>query len=574
MNFLPITKQDKPFDIILISGDAYIDHPSFGLALIGRFLEAHGFSVGIIAQPDVAADADFLKLGTPNLFFGISSGNMDSMVNHYTAQQKIRSEDAYSPNGKTGLRPNRATIIYSQKIKSLFKKVPIVIGGLEASLRRIPHYDYWSDKVRNSVLFDSKADILVYGQGEKPILEIARSISQGNTTDIRGTAVISKTFDKDKGIELPEFSRQFTKDKFLNMTNIYEKHFRNKTLYMKFQNRYLKHNKPAEAMPEKELDFIYNLPFTRLPHPVYKGKKLPAFEQIKNSITSHRGCFGGCNFCAIGKHQGKTITSRSIKSVKNEISQVTKTPGFGGTISDVGGPSANMYGMFCKKNISETCPRNSCIYPDICPNLAHSHKPNVQLLKRCSDVEGVEHLFVASGIRFDIALNEPQYISQIADKHTGGLLKLAPEHTNDKVLEHMFKPSFDQYTDFVKKFAAESKKLNKKQFTVPYIIVGHPGSSLKETLQMAVFLKKNNIKLKQIQEFTPTPMSISTMMYYTGKDLNGNDLHIPKGREIKLQKALAQWFIPSNKKYIIEALKRIGRADMMNFFLGAKKEKM
>jgi uncharacterized radical SAM protein YgiQ len=566
MNFLSVTKQAEPFDIILISGDAYIDHPSFGPALIGRYLEAYGYSVGIIAQP--VSDSDFTKLGRPRLFFGISSGNMDSMVNHFTAQKKIRSEDAYSPNGKTGLRPNRATIVYSHKIKSLFKNVPIVIGGIEASLRRIPHYDFWSDKVRNSILLDSKADILVYGQGEKTILEIAGNITDGVPDSIRGTAVISKTIDDDNGVSLPEFSKQLDKEDFLDMTNIYEDNFRTNNLYMKFQNRYIKHNRPAKPMTQKEIDFVYDLPFTRLPHPQYKGKKLPAFEQIKNSITSHRGCFGGCNFCAIGNHQGKTISSRSIDSVKKEVSKVTKTTGFNGTISDVGGPSANMYGMFCKKNISEICPRNSCIYPNICPNLEHSHKPNVQLLKRCDNIEGVNHLFVASGIRFDIALNEPQYISQIAEKHTGGLLKLAPEHTNDKVLHHMFKPSFEQYSDFVKKFFAESRRLDKKQFVVPYIIVGHPGSTLKETLKMAVFLKKNNIKLKHIQEFTPTPMSISTMMYYTGKDLSGKELNIPKGREIKLQKALVQWFIPNNKKYIIEALKRIKRTDLLNFFLG------
>ena len=573
--FLPTSKTElentssKKLDIILISGDAYIDHPGFGVPLIGRFLQSKGFSVGIIPQPDWKNDSDFQCLGTPRLFFGISSGNMDSMVNHYTAQKKIRREDAYSPDGKTGLRPNRATTVYAHKIKELFKNVPIIIGGIEASLRRIPHYDFWSEKIRNSILIDSKADILVYGMGEKAILEIAEELRNGkpvkDINNVKGTVVSIKHIDSQHYFILEAFNSN-TKD-FFRLNKQFQENCQTKTVYQKFSQRYLKHNPPAKALDQNEMDEIYNLPFTRLPHPRYKGKSIKAFEQIKCSVTSHRGCFGGCNFCAIGLHQGKTIQSRSNISIRKEISLISKQDYFNGTVSDIGGPTANMYGMSCKKKISETCLRKSCLMPNVCSWLDKSHLSQIKLLRRCLTIPRIKNIFIASGIRFDLALFEDKYIRQIAELHTGGLLKLAPEHNSSKVLKCMNKPGFELYQNFVESFRKHSKKIDRSQHIVPYIIAGHPGSNLNETLKLAVFLKNNNIKLKQIQEFTPTPMTDSSLMYYTGLNMKGETIHIPKGREIRLQKALIQWFIPTNRKLVIEALKKINREDLINNFV-------
>jgi uncharacterized radical SAM protein YgiQ len=450
VKFLPVSKKElkkigwSKLDIIIITGDAYIDHPGFGAAIIGRFLESNGFKVGIISQPDWKSDQDFLELGKPELFFGITSGNMDSMVNHYTAQKKIRTNDAYSPEEKPGLRPDRATIIYSQKIRSLFKNAPIIIGGIEASLRRIPHYDFWSDKVRNSILFDSKADILVYGMAEKPILEIARELQSGTQINelknIKGTVVSSKKVTEKDHILLPEFSKNFTKEDFFEMYQTFYENYFKEVIYQKFSNRYLKHNLPSEPLSTAEIDNIYNLPYARLPHPIYKNKKITAFEQIENSITSHRGCFGGCYFCSLSIHQGRTIQSRSIGSIINDIKNISQKDYFKGTISDIGGPTANMYGMFCKKNLEKSCSIDSCIYPEICTNLKFSHKAQKILLKKCREIKSVKNLFITSGIRHDLALTDKEYIKEISENHTGGLLKLAPEHKSEKVLEYMNKP--------------------------------------------------------------------------------------------------------------------------------------
>ncbi len=575
--FLPTKPADlkalgwSQLDIILITGDAYVDHPSFGVAILGRYLESHGFKVGIIAQPDWQREADFKRLGKPRLCFGVTAGNMDSMINHYTARKKIRSEDAYSPAGKVGLRPNRATIIYTQKLKSIFKDVPVIIGGIEASLRRIPHYDYWSDKLRNSVLLDAKADLLIYGMAERSLLQVCRYLDEkiniNDLNDLPGTVSLVKEIDENQPhVTIKEFSKKYSVDDFYQMTKLFQISNQTKTVYMPFAGRFLRHNPPAEKLSEKEMNLLYDLPYQRTPHPDYKGNTIKAYEQIKTSVTSHRGCFGGCNFCAIGLHQGKAIQSRSEASIKNELQLISRTKGFGGTISDIGGPTANMYGMYCKKHIEATCPRNSCLYPDICPNLSTSHRDLKKLLKDVTKLRDIQHIFVASGIRFDLAILDGEYIDLLSANHTGGLVKLAPEHTEDSVLQHMNKPSFKKYENFYKRFKQASNKNKKKQFIVPYIIVGHPGARLEDTIAMAVYLKKHNIRLKQIQEFTPTPMTISTMMYYTGRDLQGRKINVPKGRDLRLQKALVQWFVPKNRKYIFEALSKAKRLDLKHFF--------
>ncbi|HPY96587.1 MAG TPA: YgiQ family radical SAM protein [Candidatus Cloacimonadota bacterium] len=578
--FLPTSKAEmnargwEQLDIIIISGDAYIDHPSFSAAIIGRHLESLGYKVGIIAQPDINSEKDFTALGSPRLFFGVTSGNMDSMVNHYTAQNKIRTDDAYSPDGKAGLRPNRAVMIYTQKIKTYFKKIPVVIGGIEASLRRIPHYDYWSNTVKDSILSDCKADILVYGAGEIPIAEIAQRIEKNESLEnIRGTVIISAN-KPGNACELPAFQTVKDKKGYYEMMKSFFEHYLNKTLFMPHQKRYLVHYPPSQAMTTEQLDKVYDLPYKRLPHPMYKGSKIPAFEQIKESITAHRGCFGGCNFCAIGLHQGKAIQSRSEKSILNEVAIISQQPYFEGIISDIGGPSANMYKLYCKLKIAETCKKESCLYPEICPHLETSQEPYRKLLRKALNQPNVKRVYISSGVRFDLALKDISFSKDLAKYYTGGHLKLAPEHVNDRVLQLMFKPKKRVYDDFCQLFTDISHANGKEQYILPYIIVGHPGSTLETGLELAIYLKNNNIKVRQIQEFTPTPMSISTLMYYTEMDFTtGKKVFVPRGRQIRLQKALAQWFIPENKKYVYEALRELNRLDLLDFFLGEKERK-
>jgi uncharacterized radical SAM protein YgiQ len=560
-------------DIIIITGDAYVDHPSFGAAIIGRWLEHAGYRVGIIAQPQ--KDTDYTALGTPRLFFAITAGNMDSMINHYTAQKKIRSEDAYSPDGKTGLRPNRATIFYSQQIKRLFSSSPIVLGGIEASLRRIPHYDYWADTIRNSVLLDAKADILIYGMGERAILEVAHSFASGHdaadVTDIPGTVVSTTATPPQDAIMLPQFHKKRARDDFWKTNSLFFAHHRTHTLWMPFAGRYLKHNPPAAPLSKSEMDEVYALPFTRRPHPRYGSARIAAYEQIRNSITSHRGCFGGCNFCAIGAHQGKSISSRSEHSVLAEVAAITAEQDFSGEISDIGGPTANMYGMSCALDISESCKRTSCLQPDICPNLRRSHTPYRSLLAKARRIPRVKHLRVSSGIRHDLALHDTRFMKDLVEHYTGGLVKLAPEHASHHVLRLMNKPGFDLYEKFHHLFGSYSRQAGKRQFIVPYMIVGHPGTRMQDAIELALYLKQNGIQLKQIQEFTPTPLTISTMMYVTGKDQNGRKVYIPQGREIRLQKALVQWFIPANRKLVLEALKLAKKTQLISRFYGEKK---
>lgn len=574
-DFLPMSKTEcvkigwSELDIIIVTGDAYVDHHSFGAALIGRYLVSKGFRVGVIAQPDFRFEKDFTALGKPRLFFGVTAGNIDSMLNHYTARRKIRTSDSYSPNGEAGLRPDRATIVYTQKLKQIYKDVPIIIGGIEASLRRIPHYDFWQDKIRNSILFDSKADLLIYGMAEKTTCLVAEKLQKGisikRLQDIRGTVSIVKDKDDNDAVMLPDYESVSNKDIFLQMTKTFLDNYERKTLYQPFGNRFLRHNKPPQALTTDEIDYIYALPFSRKPHPKYKAKVIPAYEQIKDSVTSHRGCFGGCNFCTLYLHQGRKIISRSKMAIVNEIKKYSSTDSFRGTVSDIGGPSANMYGISCE--VSE-CTRKSCLRPGICSNLDTSHREYLELLSRCGEIPGVKHIFISSGIRTDLALQSKRFIQKLAVEYTGGRTKVAPEHKSGHVLTAMNKQDFSTYEKFEALFMSHCNQHEKKFFVTPYFMVGHPGTTLNDAIDLAVYLKKNRLKIEQIQEFTPTPMTVSTTIYFTGKDVStGKDIYVPKGREIHLQKALAQWFIPENKKYIIEALKKAKRTDLISFFL-------
>ena len=556
-------------DFILVTGDAYVDHPSYGAAIIARLVESLGYKVGIIAQPDWRTDSDWLELSAPRLGFGVTAGNMDSLVNHYTAQRKLRHNDAYSPDNRHGLRPDRATIIYCNKIRQIYKNAPIIIGGVEASLRRIAHYDFWQDKVRNSILADAKADILVYGMGERQIAEILARLDNGNSIkeikDIPGTVVFDEPASLEPGKDnhnptgiLPDADTCAEKQTFYQMNRQFFALQQTHILYQKTSGRYIRHNPPAEPLSEEALDKVYSLPFTRIPHPVYEGKIIPAYVQIKDSITTHRGCMGGCNFCAIGLHQGRAIQSRTEASIISEINNLLTQKNFRGTISDLGGPSANMYGMTCKRGYPTSCKRTSCLYPNICQQLITSHKHLIQLLQTCRNIKGVRHIFVSSGIRIDLALVEPDYIKHIAAYHTGGKLKVAPEHTEPQVLQAMSKPAIKLYLDFCELFMTASKQAGKPNLVVPYIIVGHPGTKTDDAIRMHNWLKERQIHLEQVQEFTPTPMTISTCMYYTGLDFHTElPIHVPKGKEIRIQKDLALWDIHNNKK--LKSIRRNNR---------------
>ncbi|MCB5255965.1 MAG: YgiQ family radical SAM protein, partial [Candidatus Cloacimonetes bacterium] len=529
MPFLPIDKNDMKArgwsvcDIILISGDAYIDHPSFGVPIIARTLEAAGFRVGIIAQPDWHNDADFMALGAPRLFFGISSGNMDSMVNHYTAQRRLRSDDAYSPQGKSGKRPDRAVMIYTNIIKRLYKGIPVVIGGVEASLRRVAHYDFWQNKVRNSILADSKADLLIYGMAEQTITDLARMLDAGKHISELSDLPSTVCFCKEAGEpRLPDADQCGDKNTFYLMNRVFYDNYATKALFQLNGGRWIKHNPPAPALPGKELDRIYSLPFMNAPHPTYGNQRIPAWEQIKQSITSHRGCYGGCNFCAIAVHQGRRIQSRSAASIIAEARKLK------GTISDVGGPSANMYGSYCKLGFPDSCPRRSCIFPEICPNLVLDHEAQLHLLDAISKLPDIKHVFIASGIRHDLVLGNKRYIKAIATKYTGGRLKLAPEHSAPNVLKLMGKPPIERFEAFSKEYFEELRSTGLKRQIIPYIIIGHPGTTMEDAIALKHWLEKHKIHVEQVQEFTPTPMTISTCMYYTGLDFeSGSPIHIP-----------------------------------------------
>ena len=620
-------------DVILVTGDAYVDHPSFGMALIGRLLEAQGFRVGIIAQPDWRSAEAFRVLGRPNLFFGVTAGNMDSMVNRYTADRRIRSDDAYSPDGQGGRRPDRSVAVYAQRCREAFKDVPIVIGGIEASLRRIAHYDYWSDKVRRSVLPDSKADLLVFGNGERQVVEIAHRLARGepvaSLTDIRGTAFMTKQVPPgwsqidsthidepgrgdqpadpyaakpaggagcdEKGgeqvvrmmprrradrqhtvIRLPDYE-QVSRDKVLYAHAARVLHLETnpgnaRALMQRHGNRYVWLNPPPVPLTTREFDRLFELPYTRRPHPAYGQARMPAYEMIRFSVNIMRGCFGGCTFCSITEHEGRIIQNRSERSILKEVETIRDTvPGFTGIISDLGGPTANMYRLHCKsEKIESACRRLSCVYPGICENLITDHGPLIKLYRKARSLPGIKRVFIASGLRYDLAVESPEYVRELTTHHVGGYLKIAPEHTEQGVLSKMMKPGIDSYERFKEMFDKYSREAGKEQYLIPYFIAAHPGASDEDMVNLALWLKRNDFRLDQVQTFLPSPMALATAMYHSETNplrkvkRGGEVVLTAKGmRQRRLHKALLRYHDAENWPLIREALKRMGRADLI-----------
>ncbi len=564
-------------DIVFVTGDAYIDHPSFANGVLSRVLEAAGFRVAILAQPDWRSAEPWRTFGRPRLFFAVSAGNMDTMINHYTANRKVRNDDAYSPGGKIGLRPDRATMPYCQRAREAFPGVPIIAGGVEASLRRLTHYDYWSDTVKRSILLDSKADLVVFGMGEQPIVEIARRLAAGETVkglrDMRGVAFAlgAKETPPADALLLPSHEEvRSDKQKFALATKIihHETNPLNARRLVQFHdNQAVVCNPPALPISQEDMDRIYGLPFTRQPHPMYRGEPIPAHEAIKDSVTIMRGCFGGCTFCSITAHQGRIIQSRSQESVLAELKAMGQDPKFKGIVSDVGGPTANMYQMRCTKPEAEAvCKRLSCVYPKVCKLLGTDHAPLVELLRKSRETEGVRKVLVASGVRMDLARLSPEYLQEMAAHHVGGHLKVAPEHTDPEVLKRMKKPEINDYKEFDAAFRDASARGGKpKQYTVPYFIASHPGSDLHAMIHLALFLKRNGYRPDQVQDFIPAPFDIATCMYYTGLDpFTGEEVHVARNlRDRKLQRALLQFFKPENYFEVREALMKAGRQDLI-----------
>jgi len=555
-------------DILFVSGDAYVDHPAFGIPLLARLLEAEGYRVGILAQPDWRNPEAFRAMGRPRLFAAVSSGAMDSMVNHYTAARKIRRNDAYTPGGRSGARPNRALISYTAALKGAFKGLSVVIGGIEASLRRLAHYDYWDDTVRRSALIDAKADLLVFGMGETPLLQIARRTAAGEPLaalrDIVGTAYVASAVPA-SGIELPSYAEVASDPQAYNEafrlaaaeTNPYCAH----PLRQRHGDRWVVVNPPSLPLGEAELDRIYALPFTRMPHPAYT-ETIPAYEQIRFSVTSHRGCFGGCAFCAIGQHQGKVIQSRSEASVLAEVERLSRHPHFRGTITDVGGPTANMYGLGCGDDqASRRCRRTGCLYPRPCRHLVRGDGRAVRLLRKLRSHRGIRHLFVASGVRYDLLEHQQEYFEALISHHVGGLLKVAPETTCEEVAQVMRKPGPQLFEAFLERFRSASRKLGLRQGVVPYFISAHPGCNVSDMFDVALFLKRHHLRVEQVQEFTPTPGTLSTCIYHTGIDpFTGARVHVPRSVEEKrLQKAVLLWHLPESRRDLLKAARECGR---------------
>jgi uncharacterized radical SAM protein YgiQ len=592
--FLPTTRDEMrargwdELDVLIVTGDAYVDHPAFGPVLIARFLEGRGFRVGVVAQPRWTSPDDIARMGRPRLFVGVSAGNLDSMLNKLTAQKKVRSEDQYSPDGRTSARPNRASIVYANLCRQAFPGLPVVLGGIEASLRRIAHYDYWSDSVRRSILLDSKADLLVFGMGERAAWEIARRLDAGERVeqlaDVRGTAHVRKNrrawadvaadpsryVTDGKVVLLPSYEEVCAdKTAFARMSRAfqYETNAHNaRPLLQPHGEEAVYFNPPALPLDEGEMDGLYDLPFARRPHPSYGGARIPAFDTIKHSIVTMRGCFGGCTFCSITEHEGRIIQSRSAGSVLREVRALSRMEGFGGTITDVGGPTANMYKMRCKDDTTESaCRRLSCVHPGICENLVTDHEPLVDLLKQVRREPGVKRVFVASGVRYDLAARSPEFIRELARHHTGGQLSVAPEHTDPGVLDKMKKPPVEHYERFAQAFCQASEQAGKEQYLVPYFITGHPGSTLKDTIALAQWLKERNLRPRQVQDFIPTPMAIATAMFYTGLDpLTMEPVPVVRDlREKKRMKALLYWWDPEQHALAREALRSAGRADLI-----------
>jgi len=576
--FLPTTLAEakargwSELDVIFVSGDAYVDHPAFGVPLLARLLESVGLKVGIIAQPDWRSKDSFMALGRPRLFFAVAAGAMDSMVAHYTPARKLRRDDAYTPGNKHGARPNRATIIYTSRLKEAYRDVPVVIGGIEASLRRFAHYDFWEDKVRRSALLDAKADLLVYGMGESPLLELVARLAAGEPfsaiKNIRGTAYAASALPEETPggqMELPSFE-QVSADRAA-----YSESFRllsgeqnpgcAKVVVQRHATRYLVCNPPAEPLSQKALDAIYALPFVKAPHPSY-SETIPAYEQIRGSITTHRGCFGGCAFCAITHHQGKTIQSRSEESVLRELEKLVELPWFRGSVSDLGGPTANMFGLSCGDSAAgAVCRRGSCLYPKPCRNLVTDDAASSRLLANARKVSGVKHIAVSSGVRYDLLERQPRYLRELVEHHVGGLLKVAPEHLTDRVTAVMRKPGRASFERFRDAFLRESSRLGKKQHIVPYFISGHPGCTLSDMVDLALLLKQWGMQVEQVQDFTPTPGTLATCIYHTGIDpFTGEAVYVAKSdREKGLQKSLLLYHIADERKNCLLALKECGR---------------
>lgn len=595
-DFLPTTKKEvelrewNELDVILFSGDAYIDHPAFGVSVIGRVLEAAGYRVAIIPQPDWHGDfRDFKRLGRPRLFFGVSAGAMDSMVNKYTANKRLRSEDAYSPNGRHDLRPEYPSIVYSNILRQLYPDVPIVLGGIEASLRRLTHYDYWKDCIRKSVLCDSGADIVIYGMGEKQIISIAQALENGRKIkaikDIPQTAYLCKERDIPEGITTNDivlhsheeclYNKKFQAENFKHIEEESNKKHAQRIL-QKVDSQYIVVNPPYPTMTTEEVDATYDLPYTREPHPKYKGKVIPAYEMIKFSVNIHRGCFGGCSFCTISAHQGKFIASRSKESILKEVKQVIQMPDFKGYLSDLGGPSANMYGM-AGKNIKacEHCKRPSCIHPEICPNLNTDHSKLLDIYRTVDALPGIKKSFIGSGVRYDLLLHNvkdektnhstQEYTRELIKNHVSGRLKIAPEHTSDRVLYLMRKPSFKQFYQFKRIFDKINKEENLRQQIIPYFISSHPGCKEEDMAELAVITKDLDFHLEQVQDFTPTPMTVSTEAWYSGYDPYTLEpvFSAKTPREKLAQRQFFFWYKPEERRNIEKELKRIGRIDLI-----------
>ena len=617
-------------DIIIVTGDAYVDHPSFGMAIIGRLLEAQGFRVGIIAQPDWTSAADFQALGRPNLFFGVTGGNMDSMVNRYTSDRKIRSNDAYTPDGEAHRRPDRCVTVYAQRCREAYKEAPIVLGGIEASLRRIAHYDYWADQVRRSVLMDAKADLLVYGNGERQVVEIAHRLANGEPvsqlTDIRGTAIIRKTVPDN--FEVIESTLIDTPGAAAPPVNPYDEsppgcatpataeapirlmrrrtapertvirlpsyaEVKADTLLYAHASRVLHQetnpgnaraliqqhgdqevwiNPPPYPLTTAEMDGVYDLPYSRQPHPAYQQKKIPAFEMIQHSVTIMRGCFGGCSFCSITEHEGRIIQNRSEHSILREIETIRDTsPAFTGVISDLGGPTANMYRLACKDEATEAaCRKPSCVYPGICKNLNTDHSHLIQLYRRARTLPGIKKILIGSGLRYDLAVTSPEYVKELVSHHVGGYLKIAPEHTESGPLSKMLKPGIGTYDRFKAMFDRYSREAGKEQYLIPYFIAAHPGTTDEDMLNLALWLKRNGFRADQVQAFLPSPMATATTMYHTGKNplhrlgRDSETVYIPKRiKQRRLHKAFLRYHDPNNWPLLREALKTMGRADLI-----------
>ena len=680
--FLPMSRKEMDTlgwdscDIIIVTGDAYVDHPSFGMAIIGRMLESQGFRVGIIAQPDWKSKDAFMELGKPNLFFGVTAGNMDSMINRYTAERRMRHDDAYTPNDEGGKRPDRAVTAYTQRCKEAFKGVPVVIGGIEASLRRIAHYDYWSDKVRQSVLFDSKADLLIYGNAERPLIEIAHRIANGEEAksikDVRGSAFLAnqalpgwkgidsrdidrpgkidpipspyeeitstscseneaataaannelndvtktaqviniaelsdyrnsnnqnndtrngytrnKTWDKkakpweNTYINLPTFEQvKDNKIMYAHASRIFHQEVNPtsaKPLVQSHGSRIIWLNPPAKPLSQDEMDGVFGLPYKRVPHPSYGKAKIPAYDMIKTSINIMRGCFGGCTFCSITEHEGRIIQSRSHESIIAEIEDIKeKVPGFTGVISDLGGPTANMYQLNCKSEKAEaTCRKPSCVWPTICGHLDTDHTPTIELYRKARKVKGIKKVLIASGVRYDLAIQDPEYVKELASHHVGGYLKIAPEHTEEGPLNNMMKPGMGSYDKFKEMFDHYSKLAGKKQYLIPYFISAHPGTTDRDMVNLALWLKSNDFKLDQVQNFYPSPLANATTLYHTelnslrnitSKNLAKDDgsITVPKGAiQRRLHKAILRYHDPNNWPEIRAALTKMGLSKLI-----------